>query len=95
VSGAFVGLLAGPVLALFFSFGRIGPPGFIWWEGKGGETFQTPLGQTVLVIISVVGAIAGSLCGWAFDLWYRPGIAAGKLKSDAPSAHLWDRELDG
>jgi hypothetical protein len=41
-----VGLLAGLVPALLFIlvfiFARIGPRGFLWWEGKGGETVPTP-----------------------------------------------------
>jgi hypothetical protein len=94
-SSAFIGALAGPILAVLFSFIRIGPPGFIWWEGKGGETIQTPLGRIILSIIFVSGAYAGCLCGWALDTWYRPRIATAKRGSDAGQGRLWDREIDG
>ena len=94
VSSAFVGAMAGPVLGILFSFTRIGPAGLIWLEGKGGPIL-TPVGRTIGVIIVIAGAIAGSLCGMAFDVWCRPGIAAARLKSSAPQEQLWDRQLDG
>jgi hypothetical protein len=95
VSNAWVGAMAGPLLGLLFSFTRIGPAGLIWWEGKGGETILTPLGRTIGVTLVIAGAIAGSLCGMAFDVWGRPGIAGAKPKRNAPQEHLWDRQLDG
>lgn len=93
-SRAFVGTLAGPLLAFLLMFTRIGPPGFLWSEGKDGP-IETPLGRTIIWIILIVGAIAGSLCGIAFDAWGRPTITAAKLKRVAPQEHLWDHELDG
>jgi hypothetical protein len=90
-----VGALAGPVLGLLITFARIGPAGLIWWQGKGGETILTPLGQIIVSMIILVGAIVGALCGWAFEARYRPVIAAAKPKSGASQEHLWDRELDG
>jgi hypothetical protein len=94
-SYGFVGALAGPVLGILFTLARIGPAGLIWWQGKGGETILTALGQIIVGIIIVVGAVVGALCGWAFDARYRPEIAAAKPKSGASQEHLWDRELDG
>jgi hypothetical protein len=93
-SSAFLGALAGPVLALMFIWARIGPEGFIWWQGKGGETILTPLGRIICSIIFAIGGIGGALCGWAMDARYRRSVTA-KLKTEAPQEHLWDRELDG
>ena len=62
-SWAFVGALAGPVIAFLFSFTRIGPPGFLWFEGKGGETFQTPLGR-LIEVIWIVGSWLGTFSRW-------------------------------
>ncbi len=95
MSSAFVGALAGPMLAVLFSFARIGPPGFIWWEDKGGGTIQTPLGRVILSIIFVSGGYAGAFGGWAIDTWYRRRPTTEKRKSDAGQGHLWDREMDG
>jgi hypothetical protein len=94
-SSAFIGVLAGPILAVLFSFTRMGPPGFVWWEGKGGETIATPLGRMILSILFVSGGFAGGLCGWALDTWYRPRIATAKRQSGAGQSRLWDREIDG
>jgi hypothetical protein len=94
-SGWIVGYLAGPVLGLLFTLARIGPEGLIWWEGKGGQTDLAPLGQTICTVLSVVGAIGGTLWGWAFDARNQPRIAAAKRKSHAWQEYLWDRELDG
>lgn len=90
-----VGVLAGPVLGLLFTFARIGPAGLIWWQGKGGETILTPLGRTIVSVIMIVGAVAGALGVLALEARYRTEIAAGKPKSDAPPERLWDRELVG
>lgn len=92
---ACVGALAGPVLGLLFTFARIGPAGLIWWQGKGGETILTPLGRIFCSIIFAMGALAGALCGLAWQARHRPRRRAAKLESDAPEEHLWDRELDG
>jgi hypothetical protein len=94
-SYAVVGVLAGPVLGLVFFMARIGPVGLIWWEGPGGETNLTPLGQFVFRMIIVVGAFVGLLCGLALVATYRPEARARTPKSDTPQEHLWDRELDG
>ena len=61
--------MIGPLLGVLFSHARIGPAGYFWWEGKGGETFLTPLGRTIFVIVFVSGAITGALCGRVFDAW--------------------------
>jgi len=94
-SYACVGLLVGPVLGLLFTCARIGPTGFIWWQGKGGETILTPLGRVFCSIIVAMGACAGALCGLALEARFRREIPAAKPKSDAPQERLWDRELDG
>jgi hypothetical protein len=91
---AFLGALAGPVLALMFIWARIGPAGLIWWQGKGGETILTPSGRIICSIIFAIGGIGGALGGWAWDARNRRSLTA-KLKSDSPQEHLWDRELDG
>ncbi len=93
-SWAFVGALAGLVLGLLFSFTRIGPPGFLWFEGKGGETFQTPLGR-LIDVIGIVGSWVVALFALAVEARYRPEARIAKPKSDPPQEHLWDRELDG
>jgi hypothetical protein len=68
-SRAFLGAMIGPLLGVLFSQARIGPKGFSWWAGKGGETFLTPLGRTIFVIVFVGGTIAGAFCGRAVDVW--------------------------
>lgn len=95
VSVAFVGALAGPFLGILFLVARIGPAGLIWWEGKGGETIPTSLGRITACLIIVLGAWTGALCALVLEARYRPGIAAAKLKHQAPKEHLWDHELDG
>jgi hypothetical protein len=94
-SWAFVGALAGPVLGILFSFSRIGPSGLVWFEGKGGGTIQTPLGQIIESIVFVVGSWVGVLFALALEAKYRPDARAARPKSDAPKEDLWDRELDG
>ena len=94
-SWAFVGALAGPVLGILFSFTRIGPPGFLWFEGKGGETIQTPLGRLIESVIWIVGSWVGALLALAVEGMYRPEARIAKPTSDPPQEHLWDRELDG
>ncbi len=66
---AFIGAMIGPLLGVLLSHARIGPEGYFWWEGKGGETFLTPLGRTIFVIVFVSGAILGALSVRVFDLW--------------------------
>jgi hypothetical protein len=78
-----VGILAGPLLGLVFTYARIGPAGLIWWQGKGGETFLTTPGKMIASIIVVVGAFAGGLCGLAFEARWRLGRRAAKLKNEA------------
>ena len=94
-SWAFVGTMAGPVLGFLFTLTRIGPPGHIWWEGKGGETIPTPLGRIICSIIIVAGAFAGALCGLAWEARYRPQGPVAKPKMGVSREHLWDHELDG
>ena len=94
-SWAFVGALAGPVLGILFSFTRIGPLGFLWFEGKGGETIQTPVGRLIESVIWIVGSLVGTLFALAVEARYRPEARIAKPKSDPPQEHLWDRELDG
>lgn len=62
-SRAFIGAMIGPLLGVLFSQARVGSPGLLWWEGKGGETFMTPLGRIIFVILITAGAIVGALCG--------------------------------
>ena len=59
--------MGGPFLGLLFWTARIGPSGLLWFEGKGGETIQTPLGRTVVAVLFAAGAVVGALLGWAFD----------------------------
>jgi hypothetical protein len=59
--------MIGPLLGVLFSYARIGPAGYFWWEGKGGETFLTPPGRAIFVIIFVGGAIMGAFCGRVID----------------------------
>jgi hypothetical protein len=68
-SRAFIGAMIGPLLGVLFSHARIGPAGYFWWEGYGGEIFLTSLVRTIFVIVLVSGAIIGAFCGRAFDAW--------------------------
>ena len=81
---AFVGALLGPALGILFSFSRIGPPGLIWWQGKGGETIQTPLGRGILSVTVVVGAFASAFLALVLEARYRHEARAVKPKGDAP-----------
>jgi hypothetical protein len=92
---AFVGALAGPILGILFSFTRIGPLGFLWFEGKGGETIQTPQGRLIESVIWILGSWVGALFALAVEARYRPEARIAKPKSDPSQEHLWDRELDG
>jgi hypothetical protein len=94
-SWAFVGALVGPILGILFSFTRIGPPGFLWFEGKGGETIQTPLGRLIESVIWIVGSWVGALFALAVEARSRPEARIAKPQSDPPQEHLWDCELDG
>ena len=98
-SYAFIlGLLAGLVPALLFIlvfiFARIGPRGFLWWEGKGGETIPTPLARIIAIAIFAVGAFGGAICAFVLEVRWRPETLAARPKSEAQREHLWDRELD-
>jgi len=109
VSCAFVGALIGPFLGFLFFVARIGPAGHFWWQGKGGETFLTPLGKFILVSLFVGGAYVGVFCGWAIDARSRPGetevlVPKGTPERKKPSPRgtlnidqdlLWDKDLDG
>jgi hypothetical protein len=90
-----IGMLAGPLLGLLFTYARIGPSGLIWLQGKGGETFLTTPAKIIVTIIVLIGAFAGGLCGLALVATYRPEARAPKPKSETPQEHLWDRQLDG
>jgi len=76
-SGAFIGATMGPLLGILYSQARIGSPGQLWSVGKGGETFMTPSGRTIFVIVVVGGAIVGALCGRAIDARSRESGAKG------------------
>jgi hypothetical protein len=79
--------MCGPVPGLLFGlfgFPRIGPMGFLWWEGKGHETILTPLGRIVASTLVVVGALAGALCGWLLGLIYQRAMAGRKPNVDRP-----------
>jgi hypothetical protein len=89
-----IGMLAGPLLGLLFTYARVGPAGLIWLQGKGGETFLTTTGKIIVSIIVVVGAFAGGLCGVALGARGRTEVPATKPRSEAQREHLWDRELD-
>jgi hypothetical protein len=74
---AYIGAIAGPVLAALSLFTRIGARGLLWLEGKGGSTIQTPLGWIISAIILMVGTLAGALLGFALEARYQ---------SEAPGA---------
>jgi hypothetical protein len=90
-----VGAFFGAILALLFSVSRLGPRAFLWFEGKGGETILTPLGNIVRAIVFVTGAFTGSFCERAIHLWYGRWIATAKQRYEAGQDPLWDTELDG
>jgi hypothetical protein len=63
--------MIGPLLllGLLFFHARIGPAGYFWWEGKGGETFLTRLGRNIFAIMFVSSGIIGAVCGRVIDAW--------------------------
>ncbi|WP_165226099.1 hypothetical protein [Aquisphaera insulae] len=93
--GAILGLWAGPILGFLYSCARIGPPGVLWFQGKGGETILTPRGRGILSVVFLAGSYAGIFGGWAIASWYRRKFAATKPPCEAMADEMWDRDCDG
>jgi hypothetical protein len=58
--------------------------GYLWWEGKGGETILTPLGRIVASTLVIAGAVVGALCGWILGTIYQRAMAGRKPNVDRP-----------